>query len=362
MKLTPYDAWAFARLLIGRSLGDGLTLVSPRFAALAAQLEGMAPEGRESVWSVALNLLDTARDSIINAIAAADPEAPPPEVEPPARPANLGDIRRVMAREQWLWEGWIPKSRIAGISAAEGVGKTRLAMDLARILWFGLPWPDGQPATLPPETPTLWICSDGQQDDLVTAAANLGMPDESIAFNTLPDDPYAGTEIDESESIEQLERFIREVKPGLVFIDRLTFATSKDLCVANHVKDLMTPVRDVSQRTQTTIIPLLHVSRDGQALGKRIKGIARTILQLDGFDQEAPTRLRLAVTKSFAKKPPALGVTITDQGNRYDSNPPTGPAPGQAGRPATARNEAVDFILDALTKEGSQKATELFLL
>ena len=359
MKMTPYDAWAFARLLAGYSLGAALEFVSKGFAALAERLDGMAPEDRDQAWNVALSLRETDREAFTLQVVGADPESPPPKVEVPARPANLGDIRRVMSQEQWLWEGWIPKSRISGISAAEGVGKTRMAMDLARRIWHGLPWPDGQPATLPPGTPTLWICSDGQQDDLAMNAGPLGLPDHAIHFNTLPEDPYGGTNIDDDESLDQLEKFIHLIRPGLVFIDSLTFATSRDLCVANHVMGLMTPVRDISQQTQTTIIPLLHVSKDGQALGKRIKGIARTIIQLECFSPENPTRLRMSVSKTFAKKPPALGVTLTDRGNDYDSNPPSAPPPGQVGRPSTARNEAADFILAALRAQNGLLGTEL---
>jgi hypothetical protein len=38
-------------------------------------------------------------------------------------------------------------------------------------------------------------------------------------------------------------------------------------------------------------------------------------------DPDQPTRLRLWVEKSFDVKPPALGVTIGDAGNEYDSSP-----------------------------------------
>ena len=218
-------------------------------------------------------------EAIIKTLADVDPEGPPPEADPPARPANLADVRKVMSESQWLWDLYIPAARIAGIAAFEGVGKTRFAMDLARRIWFGLPWPDGQPATFPERTPTLWVCADGQQDDLAAAAEAFGMPDEAIYFNTLPDDPYGGTELDEARVPGPAGRVHRPGQPGLVFIDTLTNATSRDLCRANENKALMTPLRDIAQRTQTTIIPLLHLSKEGQALGRRIKGITRTILQ-----------------------------------------------------------------------------------
>jgi hypothetical protein len=299
------------------------------------------------------------RDLIIKALAEARPEGPPPEAETPSRPAHLGDLRRARSESRWLWHRYIPAARIVGIAAFEGVGKTRLAMDLARRVFNGDAWPDGQPPTFPAGTPTLWVCADGQQDDLAAAAEAFGMPDEAIYFNTVPEDPYGGNELDEPESLERLEEFIGLVKPALVFLDTLTNATSRDLCRANDVKDLMTPRRDIAQRTQTTIIPLLHLAKDGQALGKRIKGITRVILQLDCPDPEHPERLSLRVSKSFDKAPPALGVAMTDTGNEYDTTPPAAPEPARPGRPPKIRQKAEQFMREELSRQNDQIGNDL---
>jgi hypothetical protein len=121
----------------------------------------------------------------------------------------------------------------------------------------------------------------------------------------------------------------------------------------------MAPLRDICQRTQTTIVSQLHLSREGQALGRRIKGITRTILQLDCPDPDQPTRLRLSVPKSFAKKPPALGVTMSDGGNEYDFNPPVAPEPNRPGRPRDERDKAVAFIREELARDNDRTGNEL---
>ena len=89
------------------------------------------------------------------AVADADPDSAPPANESQEF-ATAADVRRIMAQIRWEWELWFPKSRIVGIAAAEGVGKTRFALDLARRIWLNLPWPDGQTMTFPACTPTLW--------------------------------------------------------------------------------------------------------------------------------------------------------------------------------------------------------------
>jgi hypothetical protein len=167
------------------------------------------------------------RDELIMAVADQDPVGPSPEDELP-RFATVADIRRLMANIRWLWEGWIPASRIVGIAAFEGVGKTRFGLDLARRIWHGMDWPDGQRATLPIRTPTLWLCADAHQEDLAEAVAAFGLPDEAVIFPTTPEEPYGGTDLDELDLIKPggiLETAIATVKPGLVFIDTLTSAT-----------------------------------------------------------------------------------------------------------------------------------------
>jgi hypothetical protein len=356
--IQPLDAWVLRKLLVGHSLSGELQGVSKPFLRLVEHLDTIPAESRPTALQGFLCGRDDA-DQIITAQASVDPEAPPPEADHQTRPANLADVRKIMAESQWLWDLYIPASRVAGIAAYEGIGKTRLAMDLARRLWSGLSWPDGQLATLPERTPTLWVCADGQQDELAAAAEALGMPDEAIYFNTMPEEPYGGTELDTAEDRDRLEGFIDQVRPGLVFIDSLTNATSFDLCRATENKAMMTPLRDIAQRTQTTIIPLLHLSKEGHALGRRIKGITRTIIQIDCPDPEQPGRLKLWVPKSFAKKPPALGVTMTDKGNEYDFNPPTAPEPHKGGRPPEERGKAERFIREALTRQNDRIGNDL---
>jgi hypothetical protein len=364
--------WALRRLLIGESLNGELAALSEPFRTMANHLADVTPgkaargkarreafaAARAPLWE-AMMAARPDRVEIIKALAGIDPEGPPPETEAPDWPATLADVRRVMSDAEWLWPQFIPAARITGIAAFEGVGKTRFAMDLARRVWFGLPWPDGQPATLPEGTRTLWLCADGQQDDLAATARAFGIPDDAVILNTTPDDPYGGTELDDPDELARFTDRIILCSPGLVFIDTLTNSTNHDLCRANEVKALMTPLRDIAQQTQTTIIPLLHLAKDGQALGRRIKGSVRTLLQLDCPDPDHTGRLKLSVVKSFDKKPPALGVTMTDGGNDYDFNPPSPPEPNKPGRPPEARDKAARFIRDRLMSENDQIGASL---
>jgi len=360
VSIPDYDVSIIAKLLSGATLNGELGAVSKPFKPLAELLNVTPACDRRTARDAFLCAPGVDREGLLNALAKKDPTAPLPEiVDRPARRAHLGDVRKLMTGEQWLWPGWIASGRLLGISGLEGLGKTRLAMDLARRIWLAEDWPDKKPPSFPAGTPTLWLCSDGQQEELVTTAESFGMPEDSVFFNAPPDAPYDNTTIDGAEAVAWLEESIQLVRPGLVFIDSLTYATSLDLCQAKDVKNLMTPIRDIAQRTRTAICSLLHVSRDGHALGKRIKGLTRTILQLECPDPEESSRLKLSVAKSFAKKPPALGVTIGERQNTYDSNPPTAPAATEIGRPPAERAKAKKFIREAMEKAHDRVGTEL---
>ena len=277
------------------------------------------------------------------------------------RPATLADVVQFMAKIRWLWEGYIAAARIVGIAAFEGIGKTRFALDLARRIFYGLCWPDGTRATLAKGTPTLWVCSDGQVDEIVETARAMGLPLEALYLNTPADDPYGGTELGKKDMV-RLAKYAERIRPGLIVIDSMTNVTDLDVCRATENRAFMAPLRDLAQRLQIPIALLIHLSKDGQVLGRRAKGLTRTLIHLDCPDPEQPERLRLWVEKSYAKKPSPLGVTMDDCGNLYDDQPP-GPAdPVRKGRPATERGRAEQFLRHELKEKNDQLWNDLVLL
>jgi AAA domain len=315
-----FDAWVFARLASGQPCNGELEAMHPSFRSLAEYLAGMEPAHRRfALGGYMASRRD--RDELYKAVADADPLGPRPAAVN-RWPASALDLEQVAAGVQWAWPGWIPRGRVSGVGGFEGTGKTRFALDLARRAYHGLPWPDDQPMTLPTGSKSLWICGDGHQEEIADAARKMQIPLDAILFNATRESPCDGVDLDDPAAIESLDAFLEVTAAPLVFVDTLTNSTSRDLCRQNDVKELLSPLKEIAQRRQVAIALLLHLSRAGQALGRRTKGLTRTLIHLECPDSDQPARLRLWVEKSFDLKPPALGVTMGGAGNEYDTNPP----------------------------------------
>ena len=261
---TPLDAWIFRRLLADLPLNGEIDHMSGVLRLMAGHLAGIPLQGRQPAWDAFMAIANDPGE-IIKAVSAADPLGPAPQVQPAAF-ATVADVRKIMASVRWLWEGWIPASRVVGIASLEGTGKTRFGLDLCRRVWNGMPWPDEQAMTLPPKTPSLWLCADGHHDEIADMLPLFGLPDEAVIFPAPSNDPYTNTSLDDPETLSQVDAVIVAHKPWAVFVDSLTYATSRDLCEQRSIAILKTPLVDLVQQHQVNVMLFLHSPPRGKLL------------------------------------------------------------------------------------------------
>lgn len=357
------DAWTIYRITIGESVNGELHELPPELRPGAEFLATLAPADRLIAFEAMAATLGKLGEALARATVGFGRDDPRPEADGPGdviRPATIADLRVRGAEDKAIWDGFIPTGSIFGVAGTEGTGKTRFLIDLAARIYHGRPWPDDRPATLPVNTRTLWICSDGQQDEIAQTARAFGLPDEALAFCTTPDDPYGGTSIDERATLDLMDKFLGAERFAFVVVDSLSFATGRNTCMADETKIAITPLRDLAKRHDTSIAIVTHLALDGKPLGKRIQGLTRVLIQLEAPDPDGqPNRLKLTVPKSYLKKPSPIGVTMGEHGNEYDHDPPGPEGQGAVGRPPESRDKAVQFIMDALATKGDQQATQL---
>jgi phage/plasmid primase-like uncharacterized protein len=268
----------------------------------------------------------------------------------PAEVATIEDLIRVGSEIRWLWDGWLQIAVLVVLAANAGIGKTRFVADLIRRIRHGLPWPDGRPMTLPPDARVLWVVSDNNHDELVSLCKAFGIV-SNVFLNATKADPYGGTTLDLKEELEQLEARIHAVRPALVIIDTVGNATDKDLCRQEEAKAFFQPLQVIARRTAITFLCLAHLNMAGGVVGRRTLEKVRVAIRMDCPDEEGqPNRRRLEVLKSNSKKPAALGITMGDQGNEYDTNPPQKPDQPVGGRPPAKIQECVEWLSEYLDK------------
>jgi AAA domain len=359
MTHTPRDLWNLRRFSsINEPINGELSTMSEALRPIAEKLaETPFKQRRHVLDGFVAGQPD--RNDLSKALAEIDPAGPPPLIHPPRRFATCADVVRLETATPWAWKGFLPSSRIVGIASGEGVGKTRFALDLSRRAWHEEDWPDGQPMTLPRKSPTIWVPADGQHTELAQSLSLMRMPPEAIIFPAPPDEPFGGVSLDDPETFEALDEAARIHRPAFIIIDSLTYATRLDIGEQTAIALLKGPLVKLAQTREVIVMLLLHLSREGQALGRRIRGITRTLMHLECPDANESERLRLWVEKSYAMKPPAMGVTIGETGNTYDFNPPAPKEGGKPGRPSKEKAVAVKFIRDELKAKGRAIGNEL---
>lgn len=264
--------------------------------------------------------------------------------------ATAGDLIRQQTTVSWIWPGWIQKGTITAIASDPGIGKTRLCADLLRRVNLGLPWPDGQPATLPIGSVAIWLAADSQWAELASLPGEMNFPPEAIVLNGRRSNPYSGTNLDSMEDLAEFERRIKRVKPGLIFVDTCGSATDRNTTRPEEAKGFFKPLAEIATRCGVSIVLVTHLNKGGEALGRRIVGACRQVIKLEQPDPEgSPNRRKLWVDKTNSKKPEALGVTMKDEGNDYDNSPPQTISRGsdEPGRPAALRGRPSNLVPDS---------------
>ena len=268
-------------------------------------------------------------------------------------------MRRLGVAIQWVWPGWLANGVLNALAADPGTGKTVMAADLARRLWFKQDWPDDQPNTLPEKTRTLWVAGDRHFAQLIELASHYGIPEEAVLLNAPAEDPVAGLDLDDPEELSSLDRRVRAERPGLVIVDTVGMTTARNLCKPEDARAYFSPLMDMAQSTGVPFLLLTHLSKEAQALGRRIVGACRLVWKMTAPDPEGqPDRRRVSVDKSYAEKPRALGMTIAASGCSFDANPPSAPEPPKPGRRPKKTPQAIGFLRRKLAV-GERKQCDL---
>jgi AAA domain len=354
MSFPSYDAWVLARVMADLPIHGEVALVSEAYRPFAEGLAAARPEKRAAMldgFALGVGLPpDAAR-----AIGDADPLGPTPARQEGGQTgdredATLADVRRLINDANWPWPSWLAGGALTSLAADPGIGKTLLAMTLARIVWTGRPWPDGQANPMPAGTRTLWVPGDHHYPQLLDLAGQYDLPDEAVILNASKHAPTGGHDLDDPAALEALSERVAAWTPGLVIVDTVGMTTGRNLGKPEEAREYFGPLMSIAGRTKTSFLLLTHLSKDNQALGRRIIGASRVVWKLTHPDPDGqPDRRKFWVDKSYGPRPPALGMTIGDEGCTFDFEPPAESPKDQGGRPPVKLEECKKWLTERLT-------------
>jgi len=277
-----------------------------------------------------------------------------------ARVATAKDLGRLLPSISWLWPSWLPRGFITLLAAATGVGKSAVALWIARCLITPTHWPDGSPG--PQESdPVLWIDTESSQALLWDRIERWGLDGSKMLLPS--SDPVADVRLDNRKTMKSIERIVDAYAPQLIVVDSLRGAHSFD----ENDSRMVTMLQELARIARDCDIAVLcvhhlrkkapfendHITLDRLRGSSVISQMARVIWTLESPDPIQPQVLRLRALKSnLALLPEPIGLQIAGDGLSF------GLAPEDAKQQGPVEH-AIHFLLAEL-ETGPRPAHKIY--
>jgi AAA domain/Bifunctional DNA primase/polymerase, N-terminal len=258
--------------------------------------------------------------------------------------ATLADAAKELEDTAYAWDLWIPRGSITAVVSPPGIGKTRIVAEWCKRLWFKELMPDDVASPFPAFTKTLWLPYDRNWRGLVRSFTQFRVPMDAMILPTRRGKPLCLPDFDKPETMEILREIIKVHKPGWVVIDTTTYASAFNTGKPNEAKIAYDPIMDVLMDSGCACLGLTHTNNEGGVLNKRFLERCRVRIDISRPDPDCKERLRVEVTKSDDKIPPARGATFTDTAVVYDTKPPESPPAPKRGRKPTTSPGLAEFL------------------
>jgi hypothetical protein len=281
-----------------------------------------APAGREkdALRTVLAGRPD--QDAILGAILAA---VPGHNLEFP----SLREIADTLPPIKWLWPDWIPRGMITLVGAVPGAGKSYFALDLARRVIVGEPFPDGTPQ--PPASgngpkPRVIYVDAESVPQILKERAQLWQMDTTQLYLMRPQDKLY-IDFGDPADRDHLVEMTLHLEPALIVVDSLGSISSKGENNVEDVRDLLSFLNRLALDAQCALLLVHHLRKRGTLPlldvltvddfrgSSHIIAMSRSVLGLSVIqtgpkpDRNGPRRLEV-VKSNLARYPEPLGMVF----------------------------------------------------
>jgi len=272
------------------------------------------------------------------------------------------DLDRAVKSTTFTAQPWMARGVITLLISSPGLGKTYLALDIARrLLNPRLGWFDDTQLELPSNSRIVWCDTEASQGILRDRIEILRIPKSRVVFPF--EDPLREIQLDNAADMAQLERVVGYVVPSILVIDSLRGSNTGEendsrmqgilknvsrMVLKHDINCLTTHHTNRPPPGQPDVIQDVNRTRGSTAIAAQ----CRTIWALDRPNKQSEV-LRLSVIKNnLAPKPEAIGLRVGEKGVEWTDEVPEVP------RRRTKKDEAAEFLTEFL-KDGPKPAKEV---
>ena len=267
----------------------------------------------------------------------------------------------------WLWFNRFPLGKLSVIAGDPGLGKSFLTLSMAAYVSAGIPWPDMPNESNPAGKVILLSAEDDIPDTIKPRLEAMSASCENIAALESVQNL--------SGDLAKLERAIKKIEGiRLVVIDPISayIGTKIDGHSNTEIRSILKPLKELAAKYRVAVLAVTHLNKGGpnnpiyRVMGSLAwTAAARTVWTVVKEQNEQPDplckverRLLLPVKNNLAPdagtgmaffiqdgavfwEPTPIQTTAAEYFTQHD--------PGKPGPKPTAREEAVEWILDTLS-------------
>jgi predicted ATP-dependent serine protease len=159
----------------------------------------------------------------------------------------------------WLWPAWIPVGMLTILGAAPGVGKSLVALDLARRIIHDGPFPDGAPVPCPGSN-VLIVDAEGPLA-LLNQRVQAWDIDSRNLFPMPPPKRLGMFDLIQPDQITLLGRMMGNIRPALVIVDSLAAAAPRAESSPRITHELLGGLAALAREARTALLVIHHLRK-----------------------------------------------------------------------------------------------------
>lgn len=284
---------------------------------------------------------------------------------------HLLEIGPELPNVEWLWPGWIPRGLLSLMAAWPGIGKTYVALEMARRLIAGQPAPDGQAFINDGPGRVVYVDAEDFLPVVYSRAQAWGM--DMSQFYPIRRPPRDLIDMSSKFYQDQLVDMCFDLQPALVIVDSLSSVNLKGENSIEDLREVLGFFIELPKMFNCGLVLIHHLRKPNQGRQNgstnmhdlrgsgHLVAMARSIIGMDTVtdDPNGPRWLKVIKT-NLCKYPKPISV-------RFSQNPHNIEVADlnfnrdYVQLPDNLSGKCAEFILKTLEKE-PKKYTEIKVL